>query len=273
MNPKELIKAGRLPEARKQLTEEVKSSPSNVSSRTLLFQVLSFYGEWAKAEKHLETIATQDSKREIGVQIYKNLIHAEKERPEVLKRNARPSFFPHTPPYLEAYFLAWEKMEKKRFEEAQEIFDQIDENRLLISGTLNGKDFVGFGDTDAFLSFFLEAFIYERYVWIPFESIRELQVSSPKTLFDLLWVEAHVTTWEGLGINCYLPVLYPESFLHEDDRVKLGRMTDWIPLGDSFSKGVGQHVYQVGEEEIAILELKEVRFKIPGAEKGNEKSD
>jgi type VI secretion system protein ImpE len=263
MDPKELIRAGRLPEARKQLSEEVKSSPSDLSKRTLLFQVLSFYGEWAKADKHLEAIAAQDSKRETGVQIYRNLVHAEKLRTEVLKRSARPSFFPQTPPYLETYFIACERLEKKRFGEAEEIFDRIDESRPPISGTQNGKEFVGFGDTDSFLSFFLEAFIYERYVWIPFESIRELRVSPPKTLLDLLWIEAHVTTWEGLGINCHLPVLYPESFLHEDDRVKLGRMTDWISLGGFFSRGMGQHIYRVGEEEIAILELKEVLFKTP----------
>jgi type VI secretion system protein ImpE len=273
MDPKELIKAGRLPEARKHLVEEVKSSPSDLGKRTLLFQVLSFYGEWAKADKHLEAMASQDAKRETGIQIYRNLVLAEKKRTEVIKREARPSFFPYTPSYLEAYLTAWEKLEEKKAREAEKIFNRIDKSRPLISGTLNGKEFVGFEDTDAFLSFFLEAFIYERYVWIPFESIRELQISSPKTLLDLLWIEAHVTTWDGLGINCHLPVLYPESFLHEDDRVKLGRMTDWIPLGGPFSKGVGQHIYQVGDEEIAVLELKEVLFKTPEPEGGNEKSN
>lgn len=273
MNPKDLIKAGRLPEARQQLTEEVKTSPSDLGKRTLLFQVLSFYGEWTKAEKHLDAIVAQDSKRETGVQTYKNLIHAEKERADVLKGKARPSFFPHTPSYLEAYWMAYEKLEEKKFEEAEKLFDRIDQGRPLVSGNLNGKDFIGFVDTDAFLSFFLEAFVYDRYVWIPFESIRELKISTPNTLFDLLWAGGHITTWEGLGINCHLPVLYPESFLHEDDRVKLGRMTDWIPLGGSFSKGMGQHVYLVGEEEVAILELGEVLFKAPEAGGGNEKND
>jgi hypothetical protein len=38
-------------------------------------------------------------------------------------------------------------------------------------------------------------------------------------------------------------------------------MTDWIPLTGPFFKGVGQHVFQIGEEEKAILEIREVLFK------------
>ena len=132
-----------------------------------------------------------------------------------------------------------------------------------VGGSVNGDTFSGLKDTDTFLSLFLEAIVHERYVWIPFEAIRELSISPPRTLFDLLWVTARITTWEGLTLNCFLPVLYPESFLHEDDRIKLGRMTDWTPLGGPFSKGMGQHVFQVGEEEIPLLEIQDAVFQVP----------
>jgi len=263
MNSKDLIKAGRLLEARKQLVEEVKSSPADLGKRTLLFQVLAFCGEWDKADRHLDAIVTQDSSRQTGVQVYKNLIHAERERLEVSRLERRASFLPETPPYLEMYYAAWQKVVEKKTDEAKELFGQIDAQRPVISGTVNGKEFAGFNDTDTFLSLFLEAIVYERYVWIPFESVRELSISPPSTLFDLLWIAARITTWEGLTTNCYLPVLYPDSFLHDDDRVKLGRMTDWTPLGGPFSKGMGQHVFQAGEEEMAILDIREVVFSMP----------
>ncbi len=273
MNSKELIRAGRLTEARNHLIEEVRSAPSDIGSRTLLFQVLSFCGEWDKAELHLEAIAAQDPKADTGVQIYKNLIQAEKERRDVLTHNRRPSFLTGTPAYLEMYFAAWDKVVEKKIEEASELYGQIDAQCPIISGTLDGKIFSGFRDIDTFLSFFLEAIVYERYVWIPFESLKELSISSPKTLFDLLWIIARITTWEGLSINCYLPVLYPDSFLHEDDRVKLGRMTDWAPMGGSFYKGMGQHIFQIGKEEIAILEIRDVLFKNLDLKGKDEKSD
>ena len=53
MNPKELVKAGRLTDARHELTELIKAAPADLAVRTLLVQVLLFCGEWAKAEKHL----------------------------------------------------------------------------------------------------------------------------------------------------------------------------------------------------------------------------
>ena len=273
IDPKDLIRAGRLSEARKQLIEEIKASPADLGKRTILFQVLSFLGEWDKAERHLDAIVIQNPHSETGIQVYKNLIHAEKERTEVLKFKRRPSFLPNTPSYTELYFTACENLIKERIEEASEIFDQIETQRPLISGTLDGTVFYGFKDLDIFLSFFLEAIIHERYVWIPFESIRELSIPPPKSLFDLLWITGRVTTWEGLTITCYLPVLYPGSYLNEDDRVKLGRMTDWTSIGGLFSKGSGQHVFQIGEKEIAMLEIREIMFKIPDTGEKDEKTD
>jgi type VI secretion system protein ImpE len=308
MNPKDLIRAGRLPEAREQLTAEVKSSPSDVSKRVLLLQVLSFYGEWDKAERHLDVIVSHDSSSETGVQVYKNLINAEKERKDVLARKRIPGFLTGTPAYLDLYFAAWEKLNEKKIDEASALYKQVDAQRPTISGTMNfhgqargnsssehgeregeagypraggalpeegatrapvvaGKSFRGFKDTDTFLSAFLEAIVHDRYIWFPFESLRELSVSPPKTLFDLLWSQARVVTWEGLTVNCYLPVLYPDSSLHKDDRVKLGRMTDWLSLGGPFSRGMGQHVYGTDEEEMAILELRDVVFHLPAPTK------
>ena len=69
-------------------------------------------------------------------------------------------------------------------------------------------------------------------------------------------------TWEGVNLQCYLPVLYPDSYMQDDERVKLGRLTDWISVGGPFFKGVGQHVFQVGEEEVPLLELKEITFNL-----------
>jgi type VI secretion system protein ImpE len=90
--------------------------------------------------------------------------------------------------------------------------------------------------------------------------LRELTLPEPQTLLDLLWASAQITMQGGLTLNCFLPVLYPDSFQHEDDRLKLGRMTDWTDLGPGFHQGFGQHVYQVGDDDVAILEIREAVF-------------
>jgi len=264
MNAIDLVRAGKLSEARGQLISEVKSSPADAGKRTLLFQVLSFCGEWGKAEQHLDAIAARDSSRETGVQVYKNLLRAEKERQEVARLDRRPAFLPETPAYVEKYFSAWGKVREKKFEEAEDLLRPLEGLVSSTAGTADGESFAGFLDTDSFLSPFLEAIVHERYLWVPFTSIRELSISPPKTLFDLLWVPARVTTWEGLGVGCYLPVLYPDSSRHEDERVKLGRMTDWVSAGGNFFRGLGQHVYRVGDREKPLLEMREVLFRFAG---------
>jgi len=272
MDAKELIRAGRLSEARTQSIEEVKASPADAGKRTLLFQIRCLCGEWDKAECDLDIIAAMDVNREAGAQVYKNLLSAEKERLEVFRNGRRPSFMPGTPPYIETWYAACEKLAEKKIEESAELFSQIDSQTSVLSGTLNGKSFSGIKDTDIYVSRFLEVFAHERYVWVPFEAVRELTITPPKTLFDLIWAPAVVTTWKGLTLNCFLPVLYAESYLNEDDHIKLGRITDWKKLGGPFDKGMGQHVYEIGKDEVAILEVSEITFN-PPVEVKDEKRD
>lgn len=260
MNSKDLVAAGRLVEARQQLTQEVKSSPSDSAKRTLLFQVLAFLGEWDKADKHLDMMVSLNPSLETGVQVYKNLTTAERQRKDVLDGKAIPGFLTRTPAYFELYLVAWERVKEGKHEEAADLYRKIEEIRPAPYGTLDGKPFEGFSDTDTFLSAFLEVIMHDRYVWVPFESLRELSVNQPKTLFDLMWAPARFLTWDGLNANCYLPVLYPDSYLQEDERTKMGKMTDWVSLGPGFWKGVGQHVYRIGDEEVSILDIRDVVF-------------
>ena len=260
MNAKELIKEGKLAEARACLTEAVKASPGNLADRTVLFQVLVCCGEFDKARRHLEAIASQDSSRQSAVLGYIHLLLAEAERTEVARYKRAPAYWPELPDYSALYESARERLQARDFAGAGQILDEIERQRPALSGTLNGKAFAGFHDTDSQLAFFLEAFVHERYVWIPIDSLREVVIPSPATFLDLLWISAQVTTRDAMVVNCFLPALYPESFGHDDDRIKLGRMTDWRPLGDSLFKGFGQHVFQAGDGEIGILEICEASF-------------
>lgn len=273
MDASDLLKAGRLQEARAALIEAVKTRPSDIGRRTGLFQVLAYLGEWDKARRHLETIAAQDASRTVGVQMYLNIIQAELERCEVFEKQSQPSFLPGAPAYHNHYLLAREALHKQDVKTAAAAFDRIDGMRPAISGTLNGQPFTGFKDTDALLAYYLEAFVHERYVWIPFEMIRELIVPEPGDFLDLLWSSAQLTLWDGMTLNCYLPVLYPNTSAHSDDQMKLGRLTDWKDLGRDLFSAVGQHVYQTQESEVALLEIREATFNPPRTEKADENAD
>ena len=268
----ELIKSGKLTEARQQLVAAVRDKPGDTAARTLLFQVLCYCGEWDKADRHLEAIAAQDVSREAGVLDYRNLIRAEKERLAVMEKGCSASFLTEPPAYLDLFCAARTKVAEQKADEAKDLFRRVDAAKPDIAGSVNGSPFSGFCDTDTLLAPFLEVIAHDQYLWVPFESLRELSITPPKTLLDLLWVSAHVTTWEGYAMNCYLPALYPGSFRHEDERIKLGRMTDWISLGGSLARGVGQHVYAVGEQDMAILDIRDVTFNFPGMKTDDEEN-
>ena len=262
MDAIDLIKSGKLTEARSQLVDRLKKAPTDTGARALLFQVLVFFGEWDKAQRHMEIAATQNPQQDIGAAIYGNLFQAEKERSRVARGETRPTFLPEVPEYSEAYFEAMALLTANQPDLARTKFEQLLGTRPPIRGTVNGEPFEGFQDTDTTLLCFIEAIEYERYLWIPVEYIRELVIMPPKTLLDLVWAKGRITTWEGLTMGCFFPALYPDSFSVDDDRIRLGRMTDWQPMGGGFTRAVGQHVFQVGEHDVSIFELGETLFSL-----------
>ena len=266
MTIKDLIKSGELADARAQLIEKVKTSPADSAARTLLFQVLILLGEFDKADRHLDTLAVQDKTANPAYFEYKNLLLAEKERLKVIKHDALPSFLPKTPVYFDIYYQAIKKLKEENLSEAVDLFQQVESHISPISGTINGKPFDGIKNTDTTLAYFLETITHDRYVWIPFEEIREVIITPPKTLFDLIWIPASITTWEGLTMNCVLPVIYPNSSSHENDLIKMGKMTEWNSLGGHFVQGLGQQVFEIDGEDMALLEIEQIVFNLVESE-------
>jgi type VI secretion system protein ImpE len=259
VNSKDLIKEGKLMEARASLVAAVKNHPGDTASRTLLFQVLLFSGEWDKAERHLEMLADRNVEMASAVALYKNLLKCERERLEVVSFRTMPSFLPSIPTYFESY--------SKYFQpgfagNCVDFFGDLELQVPPVAGTVNGMEFSGIHNTDDVLAFALEVFAHDRYIWVPFESIREIIIIPPKTLLDLIWISASITTWSGLSMNGFLPALYPDSWKHADEQVRMGRMTDWSSQAGSLVRGAGQQVFVVGDQDISILELREVHFKM-----------
>lgn len=263
MGPAELIKAGRLEEARGILTDDIKAKPADTAKRTLLFQVLALCGEWDRAFKHLDMISTLDTERAVAICAYKDILRAQEERLKVCLLSKLPAFLTDAPPYFETYWEACTNLAKGEHKKAGTLFNKAAGMRPKLSGRLGDKEFLGINDTDSMLAFFIEAFVHDRYVWIPFEAIREMVVTKPKSLLDLIWIPASITTWEGLTANCNLPVLYPDSEFSKNPETRLGRMTDWEDLGGNFAKGLGQHVLQIGENDVPLLEITEISFNFP----------
>lgn len=260
MTAKELLEAGRLSAAIEQLNDDVRSHPTEVRQRTFLFELLCFAGEYQRAARQLDVIEHQDATAEIGVQAYRHILTAEEARNALFSQGRQPRFLFSPPPYVYPHLEAVNQLRQAQPAAAKALLEQAVSTHPRLSGHLDGQAFDDFCDSDAILGPFLEVFVQSDYVWLPLEQIKQLTIPLPTHLRDLLWTPARLEAHSGPVGDVFLPVLYPESCRHDDDRIKLGRLTDWLDGGDGLARGIGQHLFLVGEDGQALLEMRELVF-------------
>src|SRR5512138_557657 len=90
MNAKESFKAGKIEEAMQALTATLRNDPTDVRSRTFLFELLSFMGEFDRAEKQLDILSDLSKEAGMGTLIYRSALQAERLRREMFDKKAFP---------------------------------------------------------------------------------------------------------------------------------------------------------------------------------------
>ena len=227
MNARELFHAGQLDEAIELLGAELRRNPTDAQQRVFLFELLCFAGQYERAEKQLDVLAGGTREAEMGALLYRAALHAERTRQRMFSDGDYPRGSLPTP----------------------------------AAGNLNGRAFTTLSDADPRIGARLEVFAAGEYLWIPFEHIATIRLVAPKRLRDLLWAPAVVRTgpaFRGLELGEVLvPALAPLTSQHPDAGVRLGRVTEWVALGDE-TVPLGQKLLLVDGEEFPILELREL---------------
>ncbi len=227
MKARQLLEAGNLDEAIETLGAELRKDPLDVQRRVFLFELLSFAGEYERAEKQLDIAGQGGREASMGALLYRSALHAEKNRQEMFESGQFPVGGAEPSP---------------------------------VSGTVNGTAFEGFADADPRLGARLEVFAAGQYLWIPLEHVASVEIPPPTRLRDLLWAPATVQTgpaFSGLELGqVLLPTISPLSWQYDDNDVRLGRVTEWVALDDGTEVPVGQKLLLVDGEELPILELR-----------------
>ncbi len=258
---KALLDAGKLGEAIEELTREVKAHPADAARRTFLFEVLCFAGEWDRAEKQLDAIAHQNLKAEVGVQVYRNNLKAERDRRKLYSDGLQPHFLSEPPAYVDLHVAAINRLREGNLAEARATLDRAEEQRPALSGTFNGTPFEDFRDWDDILGPVLELILNGQYTWLPFEQIKHMEISAPKTMRDLMWASARLESTDGTVGEVYVPTLYAGSHESQNDQVRLGRMTDWRRVSDDLSLAVGLRLFLVDGDDKPLFEARAVEFE------------
>jgi type VI secretion system protein ImpE len=97
---------------------------------------------------------------------------------------------------------------------------------------------------------------------VPFEQIEKIEITQPKSLRDLFWIQANLETSNGTNGEVLLPSLYVNSYKNQNDQVRLGRMTDWQEIGAEIYVGEGLKLFWIDGKDVPMLELKEVEINL-----------
>jgi len=238
MTVQQFLDAGRLDEAIKALTAEVRDNPTDAQRRTFLFELLCFAGDFTRAEKQLDVLAQGGPQAEMGALLYRGALSAEKTRHEMFEKGEYPK-------------------------------PADDARGVQVRGTVNGKEFHSLSDSDERIGANLEAFAGGSYLWIPFSLLSSIHIQPPKRLRDLLWTPAKVRTsqaFQGRELGeVLIPALSPFSWRSPDQAVRLGRATAWEEDTSGEVHPRGQKLILADDEEWPLLELREVQFVVAKA--------
>ncbi len=177
---KKLYEAGKLTEAIAQLKQDVKSDPENVGMRSFLFGLLCFNGNYESAEKQLDVISLQSASSDAGAQVYKNVLRAEKDRNRVFHNKLQPEYLKSPPLYIKNHLDAVKAFEEGKTEEVKNFLNESAQKIPQLQGKSDGKTFTRFSDCHDLLAPILEIIIHDKYIWVPFEQIKQLQIEQPE---------------------------------------------------------------------------------------------
>jgi type VI secretion system protein ImpE len=257
---KDLLTAGRLTDAIEELVGQVKANPGDAAGRTFLFELSCLAGDWDRAERQLDVIGHQSTEAQLGVMVYRANINAERERLRVFTEGTQPHFLREPPSYIDLHVEALKQLNRGQLNEARATLDRAEEERPAISGKLNEHPFEDFRDVDDFVGPVLELIVKDKYVWLPFEQIKSIQITPPRQLRDMIWANARIEALDGTIGEVYMPSLYAGTAQSTDDNIRLGRMTDFQRINDDLYRGVGLRLFKVDGDEKTLFEATPIVF-------------
>lgn len=259
MLAEKLAEAGSLQGVLEKLQGEVRESPGDARLRTFLFQVLVVMGEWERALRQLQTVATLDEGTMMMARSYRELIRCELAREEIFAGRRPPTVLGEPAEWLLLAVKALEHSVLGQHGQAEALRNEAFRLAPAVPGHINNEPFNWIADADSRLGPVLEVVVLGRYYWVPFDQVEVLSLDEPSDLRDLVWLPAHLTLRGREPQVAFLPVRYPGSEKRED-AVRLARETTWIAQGDATFFGLGQRMLTTGQADYALLEVRTLSF-------------
>ncbi|MDD5036004.1 MAG: type VI secretion system accessory protein TagJ [Methylococcaceae bacterium] len=258
MRAEQLLREGDLQGALKDLQDAIRKDPSSSRYRVFLFQLLAVRGEWERALTQLDVVRDLDRQAWPMVQTYRQAIRCEALRGEVFAGRQTPLIFGEPPPWVALLLEALRLTAQAHHLQAAELRGLAFEQAPALPGAVDGQSFQWIADADTRLGPVAEAIIDGKYYWIPFQQIREIQITAPEDLRDVVWLPAQFVWHNGGETYALIPARYPGSESCEDSRLALSRKTEWRELAENVYVGLGQRILATDREEYPLFDVRRI---------------
>lgn len=253
-----LIAAGDPQGALKALQAQVRSQAADVKLRTFLFQLLSVLGQWQRALQQLQVCGELDAGTLAMVNTYREALQCEAVREAVFAGKTLPHAFGRPEAWVALLAEALQAEGRGDAAAAARLREQAFEAAPATAGSVNGQPFDWIADADSRLGPMLEVIINGRYGWVPFSQLAKVSIEAPSDLRDLVWAPAHLEFPNGGETVALIPTRYAGTAASEDAGLQMARKTEWLAIGEEHFRGLGQRVLSTPEQELGLLEVREI---------------
>ncbi len=262
MDAQALYKEGKLSDAIAAMNAEVKKQPADFDVRGRLCELLCISGNLERADAQLDVMSKLDSTAGPGVSLFRQLIRGEQARQACHKDGNVPDILAPLPETVQLRLKASTFLRAGDAKGALELLEQAEEARLPVRGTCGDVAFEDFRDLDDIVGEVFEVLTSTgKYYWIPITTVETITFHAPERPLDLLWRAADMSVRGGPDGRVYFPAIYGTPSEDEDERILLGRVTEWLGDEESPVRGVGLRTFLVGEEARTMLELESLTFE------------
>ena len=257
----DLFRAGDLTGAIAAAQAAVRKAPSDLDMRILLAEFLVFSGNLERADvlgDAASTIELHDRHRRRRVPPADPRRHG--APPTVPGRTGARTAVRPDRAAQRLQLAALVALRAGDMAEAAKCAAAAEEARPQVAGFHNDKPFDDLRDADDLLAGTMEVLTTTgKYFWIPTERILSAEFHPPKRPRDLIWRRVSMSVSEGPDGEVYVPAIYAGGD-PATDLLRLGRETDWTDPDAGPVRGIGQRVFLLGDDDVAIMDLGTLRF-------------
>ena len=198
------------------------------------------------------------------VYTYRTAIQCEVLRAEIFAGRQTPLIFDAPPDWMAFLLEALRLTAKEEFEKAREIRSEAFDQAPVCAGVIDDQPFDWIANSDSRLGPVFEFIVNGQYYWAPFEKVREIKITPPKDLRDLVWLPSNLVWANGGEAVALIPTRYPGSEEINIAGIQMARTTRWEEVSDGLYHGFGQCMLATDRDDYPLLEIRHIKMDSNG---------